>query len=351
MILISGLSYRLGTDVVNYISRFSTINIQEDFFPLTKYESEYGWHALNYFCKSILPDFVLVKIAISVFVNTTVFWFFRNNSRNIFTCVLLYYLFQYWNFNFEILRESISISFFLIALHQLIKKTRANILKYCVLMFVASLFHHMAIFMMLLPFVAKLLKYNKFYIAVLASSYLLSGVILLYLSDYVQLYLSGFYADFALDYMESEEYGEMNLNMVGIAFNFITTILPVIIIANRRKQSHDIFVSFALLYTLIAVLMNGLFILYRINNYLIFPTIIMFSQYHRVYVSDIGCNAIQKYKYRRIPIIEFILCWCLIIIGATNNKFKEDTYRRYTPYSSIFFKTINMERERIYYYD
>lgn len=349
MILISGLSYRLGTDVVNYISRFNNINIQEDFFPLTKYEDEYGWLALNYYCKSVLPDFVLVKLVISIFVNTTVFWFFRSHSRNFFTCVLLYYLFQYWNFNFEILRESISISIFLIALHQLIKETRANILKYCVLMLVASLFHHMAIFMMLLPFVAKLLKYNKLYIAILISCYLLSGILLLYLPDYVQLYLSGFYADVALDYMESEEYGEMNLNMVGIAFNFITTILPVILIANRRKHSHDIFVSFSLLYTLIVVLMNGLFILYRINNYLIFPTIIMFSQYHRVYVSDIGYNAIQK--YRRIPMIEFILCWCLIIIGATNNKFEEDTYRRYTPYSSIFFKTINMERERIYYYD
>ena len=119
LIIISAIKYRVGSDVVIYTDEYKEI------LPITRANWDYifgnfnrqlGWMILVTICKSITPSFLLPQIIISIFVNSTIFNFIKSNTEKPFVGLLLFYLIAYAPYNFEVLRQSIAIAFFIMGI-------------------------------------------------------------------------------------------------------------------------------------------------------------------------------------------------------------------------------------------
>src|SRR5690606_2232463 len=115
------------------------------------FDEEPLWLILNAICKTIYDDFVLVQLVQSAIVNITVFWFINKYSPKPFLAILLYYVFQWWNFNFEVMREAIVVSFYLYALDALLSKK--GLKRYYLRIWPAVLIHTMGFITLLFPLI------------------------------------------------------------------------------------------------------------------------------------------------------------------------------------------------------
>lgn len=158
--LVSGLSYKVGSDVPIYMIEFDEINWS--YFTLNSIslsQRQPLWTLLELLSKTFGNNFVLFKIFIAVFVNLCIFLFFKRNTKYIFSSLLLYYVYLYFDINFNVLRQSLSLAFFLIACDYLFKK-KYN--KSYLLIIISILFHNSAIVLIFVPLLA-LLPINKYF--------------------------------------------------------------------------------------------------------------------------------------------------------------------------------------------
>ena len=151
-VLLSGLRYRLAPDNVAYMSQFNT-----DVVPLGDLTFEHLadaryqplWVLLNSFCKT-LGSFTLLQIATALIFNGCVFHFFRKATTRFFTAVLLFYLTCFFYFNMEIVRESLAVGAFLVAICRYNDRKVGAFFAWLV---VAVLFHKFAALLFITPLV------------------------------------------------------------------------------------------------------------------------------------------------------------------------------------------------------
>ena len=124
LILVAALRYRIGFDIINYMESF-----ESPFYPRLSdfsFSGDYGndilWVFINAIGKSSPWGFYTVQFIQAAIVNIAVFWFIKRHSPKQFFAILLFFLFQWWNYCFEAMRESIAIAFYLFALDALICK-------------------------------------------------------------------------------------------------------------------------------------------------------------------------------------------------------------------------------------
>lgn len=338
---IAGFSYRLGMDTIGYMENFERIdNLKYVVAHLREYRYEPAFVLLLAICKSVWNDFTLVQIIIAVFVNSVIFWFVRKHAKFYFLVIFFYFIFGYWNINFEIKRESIAVCFFLIGFNRIIKEgkiSRNDYLYYYIFCTFSALFHHFGILTFLFPFVTKI-RLNRAYTLVLIVLFVMSFLgsivfkdLLSALNTLMALYLS----DGLSDYLSSGRYGEggvftINGLITGIA-------IPFYIIYCVRNIVNPKVLSMTLLYFLISGLAANVFIFYRIQNYLFLFLMIIYGQFAERCCTHNNRNAIVN---------SFVLLFVafLLIYG----KCHKPQYIRYSPYSSIFTKEINEEREAEY---
>ena len=168
-ILVAGLSYRLGIDLIRGEESFSyakggVISLRS---YMDIYEWQNGTEPLWLFTRGIIrfftSEFFVWHLIVAAVFNITVFWFLRKYSPAFFTSVFLYAIFSYCHFNFEVLRESMSLVFILIGLSYLFRD-KPRYITYFLLIIPAVLFHRFAYIAILLPLV-KFVKNNGFYIS------------------------------------------------------------------------------------------------------------------------------------------------------------------------------------------
>ena len=302
-------------------------------YLLLNYESvDPLWLLLNSTCKIFCNDFWLVKLVTAIFVNTTIFWFCKKHSPAPFLTICFFYIFQFWNFNYEILRESISVSFFLIALDGIIDG-RNKLIRYYILVIPSLFFHSFGIITIFLPFI-KYLKIDKN-----LTKYILILLIITPLLMSISGYLMQFdiWGDNLTRKMEEKylagdnSYGTGILNIFGIIQQSIIVCCAIYIV-KHSKISNEI-QKYGYAFSFILLMIMGFAILYRVNNYFCLPFYICLSSY--------VLNALKKKK-------EKILIVLIFMFFMLEPKFSYNVYRRYTPYSSIFTKEINMQREAIF---
>ena len=151
LVLLAGLRNFVGGDTIGYMLMWDSLpkfNENFDFFSLTNLYQPF-WYIINAFAKYIYDDFVTIQILLAIILNFSIFRLFDKYSNYRFSCVLIYYLMTYAYFNFEILRESLSISILIISIPFLIDKKWT---KYFLLSTIAFLFHTSAIILFFLPF-------------------------------------------------------------------------------------------------------------------------------------------------------------------------------------------------------
>ena len=333
--LVAGLSYRLGIDCIRYEMKFDMIEPINQFSTLQLLLSSYDldplWAILNSVVKFFSEEFYVLHLVVALFINGVIFWFVNKHSKYFFTTILLYCLFQYWNFNFEILREAVSVSFFLLALDSIVDR-KNNYLRYYLLALPAVFFQTFGFVVLLLP-IFKILNVQKHLTGALIITVILTPAIFYFMNMVTS---SGLLMEDASSKMEGGYLGESSsFNIFGIILSIATLVVPSIFMVFKTKGVvDDSLRTFAFLYPLVIITTYGYYMMYRMGNYVFIPFVICVGQYIH--------NALSKKD-----VMAFFVFLVFFVFTIRKN-FDESTYRRYLPYSSIFDEKTDSRREQIF---
>lgn len=336
-ICVTGFSYRLGMDTVGYMYYFDH-NV-DDFLYSLKNIADYRYEPIPTLLFSLVKEltgsFVVLQFIIAAFVNITIFWFLRKHSPLFFFSVFLYFLYQYWNINFEIKRESLAISFFLIGIHQILKddcKTKDYVV-YVVFAILASLSHRYAFITLIYPFFRGI-KLSKITIAVLIalSIFVFSG---LFSVSEIFGRINVITAMFGVEQSVSNYIDKSLAEGSSSIFGFIEGVfLPGLLLLKASKTLPRPLCAYAIVYIFLMIFQSHIFFLYRLGNYLCFFIFIAYSE------------ALKHSLKKNFSMIVIILA--VLLMSQIFNKCHKSNYIRYYPYSSIFTEETNPDREREY---
>lgn len=332
---VAGLSYRLGIDCIRYEMKFDMIEPINQFSTLQLLLSSYDldplWAILNSVVKFFSEEFFVLHLVVALFINGVIFWFVNKHSKYFFTTILLYCLFQYWNFNFEILREAVSVSFFLLGLDNIIGG-KNNYLRYYLLALPAVFFQTFGFVVLLLP-IFKVLKVQNHLTSAIWVTIILTPVIFYFMN---MITASGLLMEDASSKMENGYLDESSsFNIFGIIISIATLVAPSLFMVYKTKGEIDESLrSFAIFYPLLIITTYGYYMMYRMGNYVFIPFVICVGQYIH--------NAFKKKD------VKVCLVFLVFFLFSIRNSFNESTYRRYMPYSSVFDKKTDSRREQIF---
>lgn len=351
LILVAGLRYRIGVDTTAYMRSFDSPYYPslEDFSFFGSYGGDIGWVFINAIAKSIGGGFYTVQIIQAVIVNVVVFWFIKKHSPKPFMGILLFFMFQWWNYCFEAMRESIAIAFYLLALDALISKK--SLVHYYLRVWPAALVHTFGFVTFLFPLI-KYLKVNKYLpvIFVLFLGVFFSiGDILNDMVDSISM-LESSASTKATKYIESDVYGTSNLSFMGIAALVISRIVPMVYLVYVLHRSGDekqsVFIPYIICYILVVMLRIKVPIFFRFYNYFEIMMIIAMTQ-------AVTITYESKTDFRKI--LTWVMISFMVFIRTyeltkpeTDTLKGYKTYNRYIPYNSIFTEDYNEETEYVF---
>lgn len=366
LVCISGFRYRLGSDSVAY-SRFfdrtpTLMELRPIYFDQSRFAA--GFVLFTSFCKTISGEFAFMQFLLSLILNSVVFRFFYKNTKHFFFAVLLYYFFLYTDLNFEVLREMLSVSVFLLAWPFF---REGKWLWYYGMCILASFFHLSAFFLFLLPVICipgvnNLFKYGKrtfiIGIFVLAIGFAINH----YFIDFIRLIAFSEAVDSRADlYSKSKMGGSNSLNIAGIIMTILRLVLyPCLAMyALNKIKAREIInslsfqkienLSIASIY--ISLLSITVFILMRFNNYLLFFPILLISDwvFTEIYVSN---------KRIRLQFVSWFIFFLPLFVSQFYSLYFYKighsgiwhSYMKYYPYESIFTNELDRDREKIIKY-
>lgn len=356
-ILVAGLRYRMGFDTPAYeyaYKNFPSIS------ALTEYDFSYsrynpGFIILGSIAKSISNEFFVLQLIHATLINTVVFIFFKNNSSNIFFCILLYFLTLYFYFNMEIMRESCAIVIFLISWKYFVKH---KWIPYYLINSISLIFHTSAIILFLLPVlywtpIRIFLQIDRLFILKLMIYIFIFYILSSKFFEILRLFEIAEVDDYANTYENSDIYGERNnFNIIGIIFYLVTISIPYLIYQlNKKKLKYENnfqIISFILgLYIIIVT--AGLFItiLTRFYNYF---TIFVILYLSKIIDSKFKFK-IEKFKFNLNYLFSFSIT-AIYLLTSFYSLYYIDLREsgvpklyNYYPYNSVIFKEKNKLRE------
>lgn len=349
LILLAGLRNHVGGDTFVYIDKFQNLptlseiltygyNISDITQPL--------WFFINVLCKSFLDDFVVVQLFHAVVCNVLLFRFIKKTTHKVFVSVLLSFCVFWWNFNFEIMRESLCVVIFLNALLEL---KNHNIKRYIIYTIPALFIHYFSFIIIAITIIAYFLP-KKIYVslsAILVATLLfldtntisaILGMMLAYTGEDL--------ATLGTDYLASDIYGQIQLSFFGVLSFILKILIPIIILFsnNKLKFLDNVEFKVVILYILLLIIQSKIVIFQRFINYLT-PIIIVLT-------INFLSNRVVRLKLQYY----FVLLTLIINTLLTIKSFYEPnplertnrTYDcRYIPYTSIFEEP-DPVRESIY---
>lgn len=160
-IIVSGLRYKIGGDTLGYMETwklypniwnfnwFYDIEQTKAFYPELE-RHRYGWFIYVMFLKGIVNDYYILQICNAVILNIAIFKTINKYSYYPFiTLLILYFNFKFFELEFEVMRECIAVSvYLLIAFDHYVNK---KWIKYYIGTIIAYLIHPSAIAMFILP--------------------------------------------------------------------------------------------------------------------------------------------------------------------------------------------------------
>ena len=339
LVLFMGLRYNVGGDSLAYANSFDDFPLLDQITEFDLFGTRYPplWVILVSFCKTVFYSFVSLQLIQAAFVNIVFFSFFEKNVARKFTAVAFYVFLYYLNFNTETMRAACSIAFFAIGFTYYTRN------KWGLFYFFSILsigFHYEAIILLLLPF-AKLFNTLSLNIKNLAVISLIA--LLLTLSgDIVPAFSEFFKANAIL--FESIDYYSSNVgknNFNGyVAFYLLHIPYLSFVYFNKNRLSKDI-LSMAILFIILSLLSLSFGIIMSRTRDLFAPSILVLI-----------ANTTAVIKKNKSIIVKFFTISVIIVVLVvkTNYYIKDDRWKLWYPYSSIFAPENSLEREDIYDY-
>lgn len=351
LILVAGLRYRVGLDTNAYMRSFnqSVYPYLEDFSFFHNYGADIGWVFINSIAKSVGCGFYTVQIIQALIVNIVVFWFIRRHSPKPFLGILLFFMFQWWNYCFEAMRESIAIAFYLLALDGLI--TKNSLKSYYLRVWPAALVHTFGFVTFLFPLI-RYIKVNKYLpfiaVAFLGVFFFIGDII----NDLVEsmAMMEGMAADKAMEHLSSDTYGESSLSIVGILMLLMSRAIPmlwmIIVLQKDENESSKTFIPYLICYILVVLLRLKVPIFFRFYNYFEVMMIVAMTQAVTITAAD-KKSLKHAVTCCMILLMIFVRTYELTKV-ETGSLHGYKTYNRYIPYNSIFTEDYNEESEYVF---
>ncbi len=340
-VLVAGLRYKIGSDTLVYMDEYTYYPDLSQLFQYDFTETRYDflWVFFCALCKSISGSYFFMQFIHAIIINSIYFYFIYKNTKYRFTALFIYFILGFLYFNTEILRESLAVAFFLLAIRFFYEKKWT---KYYLLVLIASLFHSSALIVLLFPLLSKI-KLNMHFIISLLVVAALASVIWGVFNEYIQLlYNISSIEDKADAYLNNDAF---IYNFNGILYGLFTYVLiPLLCVLFYRKYFKDPidvapFIWLYIAFGIFIVFNNTIFT--RFQNYLFFPFIIFFSNLW---------NESRENKERIIiQPIQVMTLFFLLLFGSYYNYFKMDVtettyiYQRYIPYHSILQNEFTIE--------
>lgn len=329
LVCLAGFRYKVGGDTYNYM-------FMHDYLPNLGmlFTTEVGferlqplWLVFSAISKSIGEDFFILQILHSVVINAVLFNYFEDNSKFRHTAVFIYSFSLFPIFNFEILRESLAICVFLIAVQYYLSK---KWLRYYLLSVVAFLFHFSAVILFILPLIKNVQLKAGGLLILFTVSALLSPVLNSVLNSTIAVQMFGVAFGVYVNY---------NYTIFGlISILIMYLIVPYFFtwVTQRRLSIKYKYGSLAGVGLLVAACIPLYYIFYRFFNY--------FSVFFMLMACDAFHGVASLRKLRRIKLIVMLVSMSLIFIFYAGKYFQDTShlststrwYNRWYPYYSIF---------------
>ncbi len=348
LIMVSALRYRIGLDTMRYMEFYDNIptikDLSMEYYLISGHEPLY--FLVEVFAKTISPDFFILQIFVSVFVNLVVINFLKKNTKYVFTAILLYYLVLYVGYNFEAMRQSTAVAIFLLSYKYLKEK---NWIKYYLFCFIALMLHTSGLVMFFVPVFIKV-KIDRYFIL-----YLIIVIALFILvrdnmgTIFDKISITDRLSQKAEMYRYSE-YSKNVLNVKGIlTMVTIYMIIPYIALRNfvRLNSTRLDYEYLIILNMVIALLSFEAQIFSRYLDYFTPFLLLALVEYigKNLYLPTTNNNLVPK-------LITSIYVFTFILIKINGQYFAYtngvEDYYRYIPYYSVITEEKSPEREKLF---
>lgn len=340
LVCLAGFRFKVGGDTYNYMFTHELLpNLS------TLFSAEVGiaklqplWLLFSATAKSIGEEFYILQFLHAITVNAVIFLFIDKNTKFRQTGIFFYYFSLYPFFNFEILRESLAVCCFLIAIPHY---TNKNWIRYYFLITAAFLFHFSAIFLFLLPLIRSLTQRPTSLLLVFFVSALLNPAIQVALSSPIATNLLGPIVS---------AYAEYNYTIFGLISLFFLYLLTPLTLTWITLDKLQIKLNYGIIAKnglSIAALIPLLFIFHRFFNY--------FSILYILMTCEATHAVIKSKKIRKIKLITAPALLSFILLFHTGRYFTDTSdlvattrwHIRWHPYHSIFDPITVSDRDRM----
>jgi len=333
LILFSGLRNRVGSDTINYMEAFADYpTLGESFSVDWDALSQPLWFFINVILKTLFNNFLAVQLFQAIVFHILLYKYVCKKTNCFFTVMLFVFCMVWWDFEFEILRESLCI---VIVLNASLYLNDGNIKKYLLLCLPALFIHAfsfiMIAFILLLYYcnevIVGLISIAVFFLIMMIPPDTLIGYLVLMSSvtgddmrKIVEFYLT------------ESRYGGVELNIFGILYRLFLLGLPILLIFSKGS-ANKLDRKMLILYSLFSFLTGFIQIFSRFTGYLTIPLIIC------------GVNYLFEHKKKTLNYIgiEFFLVFYLFLsitaFFTPDERVKSSTIKydcRYIPYKSVF---------------
>lgn len=333
-IILSGLRYKIGTDTIRYMQSFKDypdfwkFNWINDVYrfketELTRERYKELWIFYVILNKGLYNNYFFLQFTIAVIFNIAIFKVIKKNSKKIFITILLFYTnFNFLELEFELMRQSLSIAFFLlISIDAFVDKKWA---KYYIGAFVASLIHPGAYITFILP----IFRYYKLDLRKTLLFIILPSLII---SIFGKVFLGSLFnslsleSSYATKYINSGLQTFRNTNYVLLTILRPTALLLLLLISWRTIKNNvftPLFILAIVLYYFSIIFLDS----YRLVDYFLILVFISVTPFLYQSITNI----------KKVCQIIFLL---VLLNSPTLFSFyrSEEAFSRFFPYQNIIY--------------
>ena len=347
-VAISGFGYRLGIDSVYlYMPYYDSVKSSWifDFSKVINSDFQPGWVLFCCLSKTLSSEYFVMKLFHAFIVNFIILYTIKTYTRYVFTAILFYFCCKYFYFNFEILRESFAIAVFLLIVKYYFE---SDWKKYFIGVIAATMFHISASFLIILPLFKRVKVTKKIFFIVA-----IAGICMMLFSTFIFPYFSfltniGLFAAKAKLYMQSESFGTTaTIDFSLLKYLTFFAFIPLYMLWLFHKKNIVIKYSpLILVFVVIRFIALGFPILFRLNNYLYIFLFLFYIE------SIIYITKVYLPKFKKLGIMGLSLLFIYADSASSFRELRDSGYKQYHlyyPYSSVFDKSLDAEREALLY--
>lgn len=359
LILVAGLRWRVGSDTALYASDFY---LSHDLFHLewSDFESPMRmplWVLLQSVCKTIWSDFLLFQFVVAAFGIGMIGHFIKKVCPSLcFFILLCFFIGRYFATSMEHMRGSLSIGFFLLGI---LAVNDGKPKKFLLYFLVACLFHVFTVISVFLFVIGyyliprKPVIYLFLCVAVVVSVLVGIDFIVPMVADLAVFFPNEDIASVITTYSTSETFGHVDMSMGIINYVWMVVLLIAYYFMLHKTRAiypryirlkQDLFQTCVCIYLLLTFTRYSFVILYRTIDYFHFFMLFLCAMFAKGILID---HIVRRQK---------VLVFCVLLLfplyfGIKEKVFGLDNlgchnYTRYYPYSSVFNKFLDPERER-----